>query len=106
MYRYNEELILKWLEGKFEVLKKSLLEHGTLHISIADNEIVLRRYTFGILADFLPEELGLTLKTHLDIQEPEADSYSSWKRKIDEVEENEENYTPPPQPAKVISEIF
>uniref|UniRef100_A0A914DNS4 Ribonuclease H2 subunit B wHTH domain-containing protein n=1 Tax=Acrobeloides nanus TaxID=290746 RepID=A0A914DNS4_9BILA len=105
MYRYNEELILKWLEGKFEVLKKSLLEHGTLHISIADNEIVLRRYTFGILADFLPEELGLMLKTHLDIQEPETDSYSSWKRKIDEVEEDEENYTPSPQPAKKIVKI-
>jgi ribonuclease H2 subunit B len=71
VFRYDDSRLLEWLEKRFEVLKKALVEYGHLHKSITDDEEVLRRYTFGVLSDYLPEEISKTLKTALKIRDPE-----------------------------------
>ncbi|KAI1704459.1 RNase h2 complex component domain-containing protein [Ditylenchus destructor] len=71
-YRCNEESLLIWLEKRFNILLESLTRNGDLHKSVLNNPDALRRYTFGVLCDFLPEAVATVLKTRLEIKDVEV----------------------------------
>ncbi|KAH7725557.1 Protein F21D5.6 [Aphelenchoides avenae] len=71
LYRYNETKLMEWLKKRFDSLKAAMLADASLHKSISGDDVVLRRYTFGILADYLPEEVNQKLKVLLEIRDPE-----------------------------------
>lgn len=60
-------------------------------------DIVLRRYTYSVLCDYIPQSLSLPLKTYLDIQDPDPlkeNQVSGDKRKLDDSGEIESYYDP------------
>uniref|UniRef100_A0A914W3T2 Ribonuclease H2 subunit B n=1 Tax=Plectus sambesii TaxID=2011161 RepID=A0A914W3T2_9BILA len=88
VYRYSEEKAMEWLENRFEKLKGALLLHGLLHKAILDDDEALRRYSWGILCDYLPADVAATLKLRLQIKELEvkraASDSTATKRKAEE----------------------
>lgn len=97
VWQYSETLLLKWLEDRFERLKNSLLENATLHKAIRESDVVLRRYTYSVLCDYIPQDLFRLLKAHLHIQDPEPlkeKQINSLKRKLEDSGEVESYFNP------------
>ncbi|KAI1713323.1 RNase h2 complex component domain-containing protein [Ditylenchus destructor] len=95
-YRYNEESLLTWLEKRFNILLESLTRNGDLHKSVLNNPDALRRYSFGVLCDFLPEAVSIVLKARLEIKDVEVfaePTKNAGKRAVaDAMDGDEENY--------------
>uniref|UniRef100_A0A7I4YJP5 RNase_H2-Ydr279 domain-containing protein n=1 Tax=Haemonchus contortus TaxID=6289 RepID=A0A7I4YJP5_HAECO len=88
VFRFNENLTLEWIAGRFRRLRDALLEQGDLHKSILSNSDVLDRYSFGLLSDYMSPDLTVLAKAHLSIQDPVNNENErvdmSMKRKADE----------------------
>ncbi|VDO32847.1 unnamed protein product [Haemonchus placei] len=88
VFRFNENLTLEWIAGRFRRLRDALMEQGDLHKSILSNSDVLDRYSFGLLSDYMSPDLTVLAKAHLSIQDPVNNENErvdmSMKRKADE----------------------
>ncbi|CAJ0572124.1 unnamed protein product, partial [Mesorhabditis spiculigera] len=97
LYRYNEEKALGWLATRFSCLQKGLLAAADLHKSIIENQEVLDRYTFGLLQDYLPNEIVLPLKAKLNITDAPVEEridQSFAKRKSEAFDDEYETLKP------------
>ncbi|KHJ81705.1 protein family protein, partial [Oesophagostomum dentatum] len=92
VYRFNENKTLEWISDRFQRLRNALTDENCLHKSIAENQEVLDRYSFGVLCDFLSPEMSTAAKAHLCIKDPPADENGhidmSMKRKAEDIYED------------------
>uniref|UniRef100_A0A915D8L9 Ribonuclease H2 subunit B n=1 Tax=Ditylenchus dipsaci TaxID=166011 RepID=A0A915D8L9_9BILA len=99
-YRYSEDCLMKWLEKRFSILMGSIAKNGNLNKNILSDEDVLKRYTFGVLCDYLPQSTSLILKERLKIKDPEIFMQPPRAFKRSAVEEEQEN-----EPAKKVQKV-
>ncbi|CAB3405711.1 unnamed protein product [Caenorhabditis bovis] len=80
--RINEEKLLKWIRGKFEILKNQLSDD--VHKSLLENDEAFERYVFSFLSDYLCPEICVMARNSLNIKEaPVSENIDmSMKRKL------------------------